>query len=81
MSSQSYRTIFLASIALLAFAGNSVLCRLALIDNSIDPLSFTAVRLVSGVLILLPLVFARRASADKTATPNETGSWYDYWQT
>jgi drug/metabolite transporter (DMT)-like permease len=76
LSAQNVRTTLLASISLLAFAGNSVLCRLALIDNSIDPLSFTAVRLVSGVLILLPLVLARRASADKTATPNETGSWY-----
>ncbi|MFT5571409.1 MAG: drug/metabolite transporter (DMT)-like permease [Cryomorphaceae bacterium] len=76
MNAQNYRTTFLASIALLAFAGNSVLCRLALIDNSIDPLSFTAVRLTSGALILLLLVFSRSASAGKTAISNETGSWY-----
>jgi drug/metabolite transporter (DMT)-like permease len=76
VNAQNYRTTFLASIALLAFAGNSVLCRLALIDNSIDPLSFTAVRLTSGALILLLLVFSRSASAGKTAISNETGSWY-----
>jgi drug/metabolite transporter (DMT)-like permease len=36
--------------ALFAFAGNSVLCRLALGDGQIDATSFTIVRLVSGAL-------------------------------
>jgi drug/metabolite transporter (DMT)-like permease len=76
MNAQGYRPAFLASIALLAFAGNSVLCRLALMDSSIDPLSFTAVRLISGVLILLLIVFARSIRNGKTTTKSETGSWY-----
>lgn len=42
---------------MLAFAGNSIICRLALRDNEIDPASFTAVRLASGALTLL-LIFA-----------------------
>lgn len=40
-------------IALIAFAGNSVLCRLALADGSIDANSFTILRLMSGALALI----------------------------
>lgn len=39
--------------ALIAFAANSVLCRLALGNNQIDASSFTTVRLISGAIILL----------------------------
>lgn len=42
--------------ALFAFAGNSVLCRLALQDGAIDPNSFTILRLISGALILSVLI-------------------------
>ena len=35
-----------------AFAGNSLLCRLALKQTGIDAASFTAIRLVSGALVL-----------------------------
>ena len=40
-------------IAMLAFAANSVLCRLALVNTSIDPVSFSVVRVVSGAIMLL----------------------------
>lgn len=50
----SGRTALLTLIALVAFAGNSILCRLALAEQAIDPWSFTAVRLLSGALLLLP---------------------------
>ena len=39
-------------MALLAFAGNSLLCRLALRHTAIDPASFTLIRLVAGALCL-----------------------------
>ncbi len=39
-------------LALLAFAGNSLLCRAALRDTAIDPASFTTIRLVSGAALL-----------------------------
>lgn len=42
--------------ALLAFAGNSILCRLALQDHSIDANSFTIIRLLSGAIILALLL-------------------------
>jgi drug/metabolite transporter (DMT)-like permease len=41
---------------MVAFAGNSLLCRLALRDASIDPASFTSVRLLSGAITLLLIV-------------------------
>ena len=43
-------------IALLAFAGNSVLCRLALAENNIDAASFTSIRLLSGVIVLIVIL-------------------------
>lgn len=50
--------------AMLAFAGNSLLCRLALRDDTIDPGSFTALRLVSGALALLLIVYLRGRRPD-----------------
>lgn len=48
-------TVGLTALALVAFAGNSLLCRAALREGAIDPVSFTAIRLASGALVLLPL--------------------------
>jgi drug/metabolite transporter (DMT)-like permease len=56
----------LTVLALVAFAANSVLCRLALGGETIDPWSFTAVRLGSGALMLLLLTARRRASERRT---------------
>jgi len=47
------RTISLVTIAMLAFAANSLLCRMALAHTSIDPASFTVLRLVSGAISLV----------------------------
>jgi drug/metabolite transporter (DMT)-like permease len=52
----------LAVAALVAFAANSVLCRLALGDDSIDPWSFTAVRIATGATALLVLTARRHAA-------------------
>lgn len=46
------RTLMLTLLALLAFAGNSLLCRVALTRSAIDPASFTTLRLLSGALLL-----------------------------
>ena len=49
----SRRTTFLLTLlAMIAFAGNSLLCRLALQRTGIDPASFTGIRLLSGALTL-----------------------------
>lgn len=47
------RLILLTAITMVAFATNSIFCRLALTDHANDPLSFTIVRLVAGAAILL----------------------------
>lgn len=53
----------LTALALLAFAGNSLLCRAALRDTAIDPASFTLLRVVSGALVLGLLVGLRAPRA------------------
>jgi drug/metabolite transporter (DMT)-like permease len=53
------RVLLLTALAMLAFAGNSVLCRLALKHTGIDPATFTSVRLVSGAAVLWLLVRVR----------------------
>ena len=52
--------LVLTAIAMLAFAANSVLCRLALHDGAIDAASFTAVRLVTGALTLVLILGIRQ---------------------
>lgn len=53
------RLLILTSLAMLAFAGNSLLCRAALKQTSIDAASFTSIRLISGAIILLLIVKLR----------------------
>ncbi|MGG2039091.1 DMT family transporter [Pseudomonas paraeruginosa] len=65
------RTLLLTILAMLAFAGNSLLCRAALKDTAIDAASFTALRLVSGTLMLLLLLRLRLRRAPAGAR----GGW------
>ena len=52
-----------------AFAGNSLLCRAALIHTSIDAASFTSIRLISGAVVLWLVVRMRQG------TPAGAGNW------
>ena len=63
------RLILITTLAMLAFAANSLLCRVALRDTTIDEASFTAIRLASGAAVLALLVRARHGR------PMEAGSW------
>lgn len=63
------RIIALTAFAMIAFAGNSLLCRVALTQTGIDPASFTAIRLVSGALVLWLVTRIGRA------TRSGQGSW------
>lgn len=65
----SARTIAATSLAMLAFAANSLLCRAALRQTAIDPASFTTIRIGAGALVLW-LVMRRRDS-----TPGGQGNW------
>lgn len=51
-----------------AFAGNSWLCRLALKNTGIDPASFTAIRLLSGALVLWLIVRLRNGEQQRKGT-------------
>ncbi|MFP3944775.1 MAG: DMT family transporter [Alphaproteobacteria bacterium] len=54
------RTLLLTLAALIAFAANSVLCRMALGEGLIDAVGFTQIRLLSGAAVLLPFFLQRR---------------------
>ena len=59
----------LTFFTMLAFAGNSVLCRIALKHTGIDATSFTSIRLISGAVVLCIIVaIFRRGNAGR-------GSW------
>ena len=55
-ASIAWRTALLTALAMLAFAANSLLTRLALQGQHIDPASFGSVRLASGALVLAAIV-------------------------
>lgn len=63
------RIALLTALTMLAFAGNSLLCRAALEGTDIDPASFTAIRLLSGALCLLVITLWKRPPAPRG------GSW------
>lgn len=54
-----WRVAALTTLAMLAFAGNSLLCRAALRPAAIDAATFTLVRLASGALVLWAIVRLR----------------------
>ncbi|MGB5314293.1 MAG: hypothetical protein WBN38_19635 [Polyangiales bacterium] len=68
----SLRVGLLTLITLVAFAANSVLCRMALATELIDPVAFTALRLASGVFILLPLA---ALTSEPRPAGRPAGSW------
>lgn len=64
--------LFLTTIfALVCFALNSILCRLALKTDEIDAASFTAIRLVSGAIMLFFINFF----TNKDKSRFKSGSW------
>ncbi|MDB5744598.1 MAG: protein of unknown function transrane [Polaromonas sp.] len=56
------RILFLTTGAMAAFAGNSLLCRMALKETGIDAASFTAIRLASGALVLWAVARSTRGA-------------------
>ena len=68
-ASTAATTAALTALSLVAFAGNSVLARLALTRSTLDPASFTSIRLIAGALVLLLIFTLRRG------THTLGGSW------
>jgi drug/metabolite transporter (DMT)-like permease len=56
------RILILTCLAMVAFAGNSLLCRAALKHTAIDPATFTTVRMLSGAIALWVIVRIRAGS-------------------
>jgi len=60
----------LTALAMIAFASNSIICRLALGNELIDPASFSTIRLVSGAVTLYIIIRLKR-----TTKQRHPGSW------
>ena len=56
------KTLLCTVFALIAFAANSVLCRLALEKGAIDASGFTIIRLLAGIGVLMLILKVRPAS-------------------
>jgi len=79
-----FKLIGYTSLALIALAGNSVLCRLALGNDIIDAASFTIIRLVSGIAVLILILFINKGLHFSRGSPaniltvtdkKSAGSW------
>lgn len=63
---------------MLAFAANSLLCRMALVESATSPAMFTAVRLTSGALLLLLLAQRRPARVARQGSWKGAGALFVY---
>jgi drug/metabolite transporter (DMT)-like permease len=73
---KSTRILMLTLLAMIAFASNSLLCRAALKESSIDAATFTFLRIFSGAVALWLIMSVRtRMIVERTTSPLvETGS-------
>ena len=71
LATSGLRTLFTTTVAMVAFAANSVICRLALGHGTIDAASFTSVRIVAGAVTLLLIIRHQRPEA---SPQNGTGN-------
>jgi len=65
----------ITAFTLIAFAANSLLCRVALGSRLIDPVSFTTIRLVSGALALALITRTVAESSASNMPDKAEGSW------
>ncbi len=68
------RVAVLTAVAMLAFAANSVLARLALATGEADAVGYTGIRLAAGAIVLFAIVHLRRPR-DETSGLSLHGSW------
>lgn len=64
------RLFILTLLAMIAFASNSLLCRLALKQTSIDAASFTFIRIFSGAVVLWLIIRTRRRAVGTSLQGN-----------
>jgi drug/metabolite transporter (DMT)-like permease len=71
------KTFFLTTFALIAFALNSILCRMALRGGEADATGFTLVRLVSGAAMLVVIsYFVGSTRVDELKNAVKRGNWF-----
>jgi drug/metabolite transporter (DMT)-like permease len=69
--------LILTFAAMIAFASNSLLCRLALKQTGIDAASFTLVRIVSGAVALWFITKAKTwLTGDRSVSSSRHGTWF-----
>jgi len=71
-SQAASKTFGYTLLALIAFAGNSLICRIALKESAIEPAMFTGIRLISGAIVLILIVFLTGETGEKKSK----GSWF-----
>src|SRR5205814_2420492 len=64
---KSTRVFFLTLLAMIAFASNSLLCRAALKQTSIDAATFTFVRIFSGAIALWLILTMRKTTSQSSS--------------
>lgn len=62
---------FLTSLALFSLSTNPILCRMAMVSNQTDPVSFTILRILSGAIFLLFLNYVKY----KDLSLNSNSNW------
>jgi drug/metabolite transporter (DMT)-like permease len=68
-SGNAVQAVIFTILALVCFAANSIFCRLAFASHSIDPASFTAIRVLSGAVMVSLIVLASGKN------PTKAGNW------
>ena len=72
------RLIALTSVAMIAFAANSVLARLALLPEGADPLAYTGIRLASGAVALAIILAVFRRCTTISGSWSASGALFGY---
>lgn len=69
------RLFSLTALTMMAFSGNSLLCRIALAHTGTDAASFTTIRLLSGALMLSLLVLLLQTRRNASGAGGTGGNW------
>ena len=72
------RAAALTAAAMVAFAGNSLFCRLALRDTAIDPAAFTAIRILAGAAVLVAIAVSTGRRPMKAGSPVSATALFVY---
>ena len=76
MPMRPIRLFILTSLAMISFAGNSLLCRSALKDTAIDAANFAFIRITTGAVALWLILAVRNRRAEATVDDRRTpGTW------